>query len=246
MLLIYLLIDYCYGFNWVVHRHLGNLLKVHLEPDKYNNIVNILNEEDLVMNYYSNSYTFEDVGSASVWADKVKNSKKFSYTKPYHYGDIEDVCKTKELPCPKSGCVYKAIDNLRYEDGSMFYNANRKEKLKFLLHFLQDITQPLHVCGKSRGGNGIKVIRNKNNRNKTTNLHFIWDSEIPQTYIQTEKYVYTPKNTTILDVVNYNLELCCKKMYNFTDNYIVFESYYEAGLVKDMFDNFLNLANVYF
>lgn len=48
------------------------------------------------------------------------------------------------------------------------------EALKFLLHFLGDIHQPLHTEAEDRGGNEIHVLFNK----KHTNLHSIWDNEI--------------------------------------------------------------------
>ena len=48
------------------------------------------------------------------------------------------------------------------------------EALKFLLHFIGDIHQPLHTEAEQRGGNGIPVLFNK----RHTNLHSIWDNEI--------------------------------------------------------------------
>jgi S1/P1 Nuclease len=47
--------------------------------------------------------------------------------------------------------------------------------LKFLIHFIGDIHQPLHTENESKGGNGIPVLFG----NKTTNLHSVWDTEIP-------------------------------------------------------------------
>lgn len=52
------------------------------------------------------------------------------------------------------------------------------EALKFLLHFIGDIHQPLHTEAEDRGGNGIQVLFNK----KHTNLHSIWDTEILEKY----------------------------------------------------------------
>lgn len=45
------------------------------------------------------------------------------------------------------------------------------EKLKFLVHFVGDIHQPLHVCGKEKGGNGFHVYLD----GKLSNLHGVWD-----------------------------------------------------------------------
>ena len=52
--------------------------------------------------------------------------------------------------------------------------ANRKQALQFLIHFIGDITQPLHNEAKAVGGNDIDVLWN----GATTNLHHVWDTEM--------------------------------------------------------------------
>ncbi|KAI0297933.1 phospholipase C/P1 nuclease domain-containing protein, partial [Russula brevipes] len=47
-----------------------------------------------------------------------------------------------------------------------------QEALKFLVHFVGDVHQPLHLTGRARGGNLIKVLWD----NRSTNLHSVWDS----------------------------------------------------------------------
>lgn len=58
-------------------------------------------------------------------------------------------------------------------DADLDQNAHY-EALKFLLHFIGDIHQPLHTEAEDKGGNGIPVLFNK----KHTNLHSIWDTDI--------------------------------------------------------------------
>ena len=36
-------------------------------------------------------------------------------------------------------------------------NPGAEEALKFLIHFVGDLHQPLHLTGRERGGNGVKV-----------------------------------------------------------------------------------------
>ena len=51
--------------------------------------------------------------------------------------------------------------------------SQRRQALAFLVHFVADVHQPLHVGRRDdRGGNSIKV----NWRGKTFNLHQVWDS----------------------------------------------------------------------
>lgn len=51
--------------------------------------------------------------------------------------------------------------------------------MKFLLHFIGDIHQPLHAEDLSRGGNDIPVAFD-GHRTQRTNLHSVWDSSIPR------------------------------------------------------------------
>ena len=48
--------------------------------------------------------------------------------------------------------------------------------IRFLVHFISDIHQPLHTEGYGLGGNTINVYFNKNK----TNLHTAWDTNIPE------------------------------------------------------------------
>ena len=52
--------------------------------------------------------------------------------------------------------------------------AHRKEFLEFLIHFLGDITQPLHDEAEAVGGNQISVLW----EGDETNLHSVWDTQM--------------------------------------------------------------------
>lgn len=57
--------------------------------------------------------------------------------------------------------------------------ASRAEALKFLIHFLGDITQPLHAEGIARGGNEIAVSFGSTAMFRSaTNLHHVWDDNM--------------------------------------------------------------------
>jgi len=53
--------------------------------------------------------------------------------------------------------------------------ALRSDALKFLVHFVGDIHQPLHTEGFAAGANGILVTF----MGRKTNLHAVWDVWIP-------------------------------------------------------------------
>ncbi|GAA5836968.1 hypothetical protein JCM9279_007720 [Rhodotorula babjevae] len=50
-------------------------------------------------------------------------------------------------------------------------NPHDWESLRFLVHFLGDIHQPLHLTSRERGGNGDPVLW----EGRRTNLHSLWD-----------------------------------------------------------------------
>ena len=56
--------------------------------------------------------------------------------------------------------------------------ANRIEALKFLVHFVADVHQPMHAIGEARGGNDIHVLEFGSSQcgKGLCNLHFEWDS----------------------------------------------------------------------
>lgn len=217
-------------YSYKIHGYLGNILKEVLEEDVYQNLIKVLEPYNLY--------------DSSIWPDKVKNTKRYFFTKTLHYMNI-DTCNMNEEDL-YNNTIYSAIKELTLNNSAgVFKDVERREKTKFLLHFLQDISQPLHSYGKGRGGNSIKIIRNKNGRNKTTNLHTLWDSEIPQTFISSNKYVPYIRNVTLIDVINFNLKISCEYIHNIKEGYIIFEEYYREDIVEEMFNNYINLARIY-
>lgn len=68
-----------------------------------------------------------------------------------------------------------AISNYttRVQDTSLSTEA-RKEAMEFIVHFLGDVTQPLHDEAEALGGNEIDVTWS----GTETNLHACWDTQM--------------------------------------------------------------------
>ena len=77
--------------------------------------------------------------------------------------------------CGASGCVVAAIANYtqRVQDGRLSA-AHHQEAMEFLIHFIGDITQPLHDENELLGGNEIAVTWD----GAKTNLHSCWDTQM--------------------------------------------------------------------
>lgn len=110
------------------------------------------------------------------WADEIKSDRSYDWAKPLHYANVAAGATQFDLQrdCPEAGCVVSAIVKytaiLRDEKAS---TEARIEALKFLVHFVGDIHQPLHVArARDKGGNDIKVEFFYDR----TNLHTVWDT----------------------------------------------------------------------
>jgi hypothetical protein len=78
--------------------------------------------------------------------------------------------------------------------------TNTAEALKFLVHFVGDITQPLHDEAYEVGGNDIKVTFN----GYSDNLHADWDTYMPEQLIgsSTLPNAQTWANTLVADITS--------------------------------------------
>jgi len=112
----------------------------------------------------------------STWADTIKFHRH--ETSPWHYVDIEIDSRGYDAArdCPTGDCVVAQIerDERIVGDRSLAVSV-RVEALKFLIHFVGDIHQPLHCADNhDRGGNEVKVILGR----RSTSLHAVWDNDV--------------------------------------------------------------------
>lgn len=114
--------------------------------------------------------TLADVAN---WADTVKTSSQWSYTKPWHFVDIPDEGDYENMPHDENDIVYAITEVISVLKSRTATPMEKKFALNFLVHFVGDIHQPLHVGRpEDHGGNSIKVVF----QGKNTNLHALWDS----------------------------------------------------------------------
>lgn len=144
------------------HEVAGHLAYHDLSPAARAAVADLLGEE-----------TLASVGS---WADQVRNERP--ETAPMHFmnGPIDVLVPSEADFALAQGNVYSAI--LGYSQ--MLVDASlprieRVEALKFLVHFVADLHQPLHVGFlEDRGANDVPVLY----RGEVINLHRYWDNEI--------------------------------------------------------------------
>lgn len=119
---------------------------------------------------------------ASTWADETRTAE----TAPWHYVNIpitESEYNATDV-CPESQCVVGQIERFRDRLADPAENpSTRHAALKYLIHFVADLHQPLHAGDQSdRGGNDLLVVflgETMNALKRTPwNLHAVWDSGI--------------------------------------------------------------------
>ncbi|CAI7642334.1 unnamed protein product [Penicillium bialowiezense] len=131
-----------------------------------------------VLDDSSSSY----LANVASWADQYRLTTAGKWSASLHYIDAEDdpptTCNVDYArDCGASGCSISAIANYTQRVGDARLTPNNTaEALKFLVHFLGDITQPLHDEAYEVGGNGIDVTF----EGYSDNLHSDWDTYMPE------------------------------------------------------------------
>jgi hypothetical protein len=96
------------------------------------------------------------------WADQVRDLPAYRRTARLHFINFSraDPCHyVAERDCPDGECIVAAVDHYRriLRDRRAPHSA-RSEALKFVVHFVADIHQPLHSAfGDDRGANTFQV-----------------------------------------------------------------------------------------
>lgn len=149
------------------HRLVARIAETHLDPQAAIEINRLLaTEADATLS------------SIAPWADELrqKDPDLGRRSASWHYVNMaEDGC-VYEAPkhCPSGDCVVEALK----QQSTLLANADlpdaeRLQALKFVVHLVGDLHQPMHAgYGHDRGGNNYQLQFN----DRGTNLHSVWDS----------------------------------------------------------------------
>jgi hypothetical protein len=117
-------------------------------------------------------------GMAAVasWADDFRSTHR--ETAPWHFVDIPLAAAgyDRARDCPDNQCVVAKTN----EFAAVLADRSARDRkralaLKFLIHLVADLHQPLHAADRhDRGGNEVQVLY----RGYWTNLHHLWDVEL--------------------------------------------------------------------
>lgn len=159
------------------HRVTGAIADAHLGPKARATVRELLGTESLA--------------EASNWPDTMRSAPGAFWQKeanPWHYVTIPPARTYADVGPPPEGDAITALE--RFSAVLKDRRAPRAERqlaLRFLVHIVGDLSQPLHV-GRGgdladRGGNDIKVSW----FGRPTNLHSVWDFDL----VEHERLSYT-------------------------------------------------------
>jgi hypothetical protein len=143
------------------HRLVGMIAAEGLCPDAEVAVTSLLDDESLA--------------DAGLWADRIRSDPSWRRAAPWHYVNVADDAPIETATGGKRGDVLQAIARFQQEiTDENLPVARRADALRFLVHFVADVHQPLHVGrADDRGGNRIAVTLN----GKRSNLHQLWDGQ---------------------------------------------------------------------
>jgi hypothetical protein len=154
--------------SWGVtgHRSIGKIAEIHLIPQAKAAVRELIGDT-----------TLADV---STWADEVRGQPAYRSTGPWHYINLPLGLSRTDFETTVKGMtqenVYSALQQQERILGSTASTRTQKvEALKYIVHFVGDLHQPMHVSREEdKGGNTIQV----NYAGVGTNLHALWDSKL--------------------------------------------------------------------
>ena len=163
---ITLLLNLAFSWGKTGHRTTGEVAEHFLTEKTKIEIQKILHDPSLAI--------------ASTWSDEMRSNPDFRKYNPWHYANMPLNITYANSKKSSKGDIVQAIkhsksklkDNNVSLDEKAFY-------LKYLVHLIGDIHQPLHVGrGEDRGGNDIKVKWFGDD----SNLHRVWDTNMIDNY----------------------------------------------------------------
>lgn len=160
----------------------GQIAEAYLSPEAKAAVERLLGETSLAV--------------ATVWMDEVRSREEYRYTADWHWATVPDGQTYAETEKNPNGDVIWAVENhiQKLKQGGLS-EAEEREALRFLIHTVGDMHQPLHVgTGTDRGGNDVEVEW----RGRPSNLHRVWDTNMIESWNMT--------STEMTDALNFITE----------------------------------------
>ena len=152
------------------HVIVARIAELHLTPAAAHAVSELLSPGQISDNAVAN------------WPDYIRKDRPES--SPWHFVDIPFAAESYDpvRDCTNhNGCVIQAIEDFQRVLADKTTNTEaRVEALKFLVHFVGDIHQPLHCAERNGDQGGNKLLVYWPGDQKPLKLHAIWDAYLPR------------------------------------------------------------------
>jgi hypothetical protein len=182
-----------WAFGCQAHEIVAMIAEKHLSSHAQAMVQQLLKDDpiDPALSRYCQLSGLDAIAYSATWADDYRSAHR--ETAPWHQIDIPigiDKGDLSEFCPPNLGCLPQALKDqiavLRSPDTDPKTRANA---LRFVIHFVGDLHQPLHVANNNDlGGNCVPVnffgeapkLTNPQYESYAPNLHGLWDYGIYQ------------------------------------------------------------------
>jgi hypothetical protein len=200
LLVFPLLINQAFAYGQTGHRVVGLVAEQHLSKKARKKVLQILENNSLA--------------EVANFMDDVKSDHAYDHTHDWHWVTIPDNQNYEQTQKNPHGDVIMKIEELvqTLKNGKLT-PAQEQENLKFLVHLVGDLHQPLHVGGQDdMGGNNVKLLWFGQN----SNLHRVWDSDIIEgkdlSYTELTAFLGEPDKAQIKNWQNNNVRAWATEM----------------------------------
>ena len=171
------------GWGKTGHRVVGEIAENNLTEEVREKVRDLLDGQSLA--------------NASTWADEMRSNPKYDEFAKWHYINLPIDKEYDEIEHTQENVVMiidRAISILK---SSSTDKDTKKFYLKYLIHMVGDLHQPLHTGREEDwGGNKIQVnFKGRKGAENWTNLHDLWDAGIIDDY----KMSYTEYAVKLMD-----------------------------------------------
>ncbi|MDE2136072.1 MAG: S1/P1 nuclease [Gammaproteobacteria bacterium] len=178
------------------HRTVGAIADRLLTPAAHAVVAQLLAAD---LDKFGNPSGRTTLEAVSVWADEIRGT---AADEPRWHYDNAPVCATaaRETYCPGGQCNSAQLERLtRVLADAHTPLRTRNEALKWLVHLIGDIHQPLHAADNGdRGGNEVRVALAGVHTRGRENLHRAWDGELVRLALDTRNRQQPPADRDAL------------------------------------------------
>ena len=174
--LLSLLSSFCFAWGPEGHRVAADVARGHLNVTARRAVVQLLGDDDLA--------------SISTWADEIRRDRLETFG--WHFVDIPwsangfDEQRDCYHPSDRNPSTLNDHHNCVVDRIGIFQSVlgnpraprrERVEALKFLVHFVADLHQPLHAIAEAKGGNDVHIVQfgSVECGSRPCDLHGTWD-----------------------------------------------------------------------